>query len=411
MSDPQQGVFGKMKSGLFSLGGNVQSLVGGHLSTATNLLTNTMSDLDLGFEEGPENYRELWEPNEVVAACRQCALNFVPPVRTKHHCRYCAGVFCMDCLMTLDIDASSVTRQAALVCDTKDAQIKICGGCARGECPGQTIKDKILLALQEAEKKKVKRPNNLAAAREKAALTAKTTSLGTAYHETAAREELKKQQALQPRAKTSIEKLATSIGDKLGILGAENVNSAPIELQRGAIFVGGKSGADAPLAGYFELCNKSSEMIAVKLLVRGGNSVFEIPRPSYQAVPPGGIVSAEFSEAQEQMELMVLFANPNAISSSMVFDTRAKGFTGADISVDRISPCAQVGKFAECRMWKINARASNALLKCKTGGFVECRRGDSVGRIGLIAKLAGKRWVKGEIDYNTNISSVNELKF
>lgn len=414
------GVFGKMKGGFQAFGQGVQELgknVHGTLTAATSVIANKMGELDIGIDaDCGDKYGALWEPNENVAACRQCRGTFVAPLRTKHHCRSCAGVFCGECVPGSNIDYSSVTRGAAQFCETKEATVKICGGCSRGECPGRAIKEKVLTALVEASKKKVKRTNNLAAVREKAAASSQTTSAGATYHETAAQAELKKQEAAKlaanPRAKTGIEKLATSIGDSLGVLApGDDVNSIPVELTRGNMYGGGK-GDTPPVAGYFELVNKSREMCCIKLLVRGGNPLFEVPRPSYLVVPPGEVVSAEFDGLQEQMELLVLHNNPSAYSSSsaLVFDTRTKGFGGTHTSPDRISTCAQVGQFLDWKGYKINAKGANCLLKYKGAGIVECRRGDSMGRIGLLAKLAGKRWVQGEIDYNTNIASINEIK-
>ena len=409
------GVFGKVRGGLQAFGQGVQDLgknVHGHLTTATSVIASKMGELDIGIDDCADKYGVLWEPNENVAACRQCRNTFVAPLRTKHHCRFCASVFCSECVPVTDVDYSSITRGAAQICESKEATIKICGGCSRGECPGRAIKEKALVALVEASRKKVKRVNNLAAVREKAAASAQTTSSGTTYHETAAQAEIKKQQAAHPRAKTGIEKLATSIGDSLGVLApGDEVNSISVELRRGSMYGGGRSDTP-PVAGYFELINKSQEMCCVKLIQKGGNPIFEIPRPSYLVVPPGEVVSAEFDGPQEQLELLVLHNNPTAYSSSssMVFDTRSKGFAGTPVSPDRISPCAQVGQFLDWRAYKINAKGANCLLKYKGAGLVECRRGDSMGRIGLVAKLAGKRWVQGEIDYNTNISSINEIR-
>ncbi len=47
-----------------------------------------------------------------------------------------------------------------------------------------------------------------------------------------------------------------------------------------------------PDSGYFELINKSSTFCCVKVLLAGGHKKFEIPRPSYFAIPPGDAVSS-----------------------------------------------------------------------------------------------------------------------
>ena len=78
--------------------------------------------------------------------------------------------------------------------------------------------------------------------------------------------------------------------------------------------------------------------------------------------------------------------------------------------VDRISDAAKIPQFKEFNMFRMTCTKANCLLKVKDGGIVEARVGDSVGRIGIFAKLQGKRWRKGELDYNTNISAVHPIK-
>jgi len=277
----------------------------------------------------------------------------------------------------------------------------------RGECPGREIKEQVTKSLEEAIKKASKRSTStLAAAREKAAASAQTTNTNAGYHQLTAKDALQKTEQARTKTKSGIEKLVSSIGDTLGVLApGKDVPSEPIDLSRGCMYGGGRGGGvTPPISGYFEYTNKSKELCCVKLVVRGGNPVFEFARPSFIVVPPGESVSASFDISQEQLELLVLFYNPHSFEHSAVWDTRS------GVAADRISLCAQVARFQSCKAYKINGKERNVLLKYKGSGLVECRRGDSLGRIGLLAKLSGKRWVKGELDYDCNIASINEIK-
>jgi len=61
-------------------------------------------------------------------------------------------------------------------------------------------------------------------------------------------------------------------------------------------------------------------------------------------------------------------------------------------------------------MFSIPSKSKNVLLKYKGAGRVEPRNGNSVSRIGLFARLQGKRFATSKIDYSTNVNAVNLLK-
>jgi len=382
--------------------------IASQVASATNAFATKINETSTGLvEDDSHMYGALWEANENVSRCRDCGLTFMPPVRTKHHCRFCASVYCVDCLNSVDINSNSVAKSASSLCQSKEETVKICRACQRGECPGDDIKGSVRSAIEKIEKQKQKRSNPLTEARERAAAKGANT-----FHEQAAAAAKKKASNEQPKQQSTVDKLATRLGDKLGVLevGDENRPSVTIALSRGVLFGRGVQTTPSsvpPIRGYFELLNKSSEVFCAKLLIRGGNPLFEASRPSFYAVPPTGVLSALFETSQEHLELIVLFENPSPPNASMVFDTRS-GWTGA-LSPDRISQCAAVGRFKRFKIFKINADESNVMLKYKGNGAVEVRNGDSMSRIGLIAKLAGKRHAPGEIDYDFNISAIHDI--
>ena len=66
----------------------------------------------------------MWEHDENVVSCRQCAVKFRVITR-KHHCRQCGGIFCEACCKEIPGDSF------------KD---RSCDGCRYGEAPGEKVK-------------------------------------------------------------------------------------------------------------------------------------------------------------------------------------------------------------------------------------------------------------------------------
>ena len=79
-----------------------------------------------------------------------------------------------------------------------------------------------------------------------------------------------------------------------------------------------------PASGYFEFHNKSSEIICVKVLCAGNNARFEIPRPSYFAVPPEDTVHCHFNPESDWLGILVLTGNPHEVDSgkAVTYDTK-----------------------------------------------------------------------------------------
>jgi len=389
------GTLAKIADGLKGFGSTVRSTAAAVTTSALSKLNEHAGTL---LETDSQFYGPLWEENENCSNCRGCKAVFLSPVRTKHHCRFCASVFCADCAPSVDNSVSSITKWAARKTGTMESQVRICMGCLRGETPGDAIKERVQAVLEAAAKKKEKRPNTLAEARQKAALLKGGTSLPVAAPAAAAKKGDKP---------SNLDKIATHLADQLGLSESDEQPSLSLELTRGAMFGGGLPG-HPPIRGYWEFTNKSSECVCVKLLVKGGNPVFEVPRPTYVAVPPSQTVSCTYETSQEQLELLVLHDNPNPVSASMVFDTRDRAWTGHSMP-DRISPSAAVRNFGSFRVYKLNCKEANALLKYKGRGLVECRRGDGVGRVGLYNKMMGRRHKEGEVDMDTCISAVFDI--
>mmetsp|Transcript_16067 Transcript_16067/g.24217 ORF Transcript_16067/g.24217 Transcript_16067/m.24217 type:complete len:346 (-) Transcript_16067:172-1209(-) len=311
-----------------------------------------------------------WEDKDNVKYCRNCDSKFefapMPPVKRlwKHHCRECGGVVCENCLV--------------------DGAIKLCLGCVRGETPGERIQLEVQRLL---ESDIMRRRNYSEGPRDsKTIIKSKIGNVKNAI---------------------SIAKDGTPTQQSLSIPGIPAARR--VILQRGYLY--GENGTKLPaggafaLSGYFELANKSEDFVCVKLLLPGGDTVFESSRPSYIVVPPGGAVySLLDSCCLEEVDLLLLINNnelmdPNA---PVRYDTTARG---ADKS--KMSPCAAVANFRTLLLVKIQCKDKNILLKYKGQGVVLPRHGGHVGRVGLMGRIQGKRFAEDVLDYSTNVTWVD----
>eukprot|EP01034_Spumella_vulgaris_P028516 gene28516-35387_t len=68
-----------------------------------------------------------------------------------------------------------------------------------------------------------------------------------------------------------------------------------------------------PVCGYLEIHNKSNEVFAVKIVYSGKGIKFEIPRPTYLAVPPRETVHAFFNPDFDALEIFLLFNTPHPV--------------------------------------------------------------------------------------------------
>jgi hypothetical protein len=159
------------------------------------------------------------------------------------------------------------------------------------------------------------------------------------------------------------------------------------------------------MSGYLEIVNKSDEMCALKILLPGGNELFEVPRPSYSTLPPGETCHTEFDSSVSNLFVIILFNSPHKIPAAttpLIYDTSAAGVTAK-----KISACAKISSFLDFVIFKISCRSHNVLLKYQKGGKVAPRLGNSVSRVGVLSALQGKQFAKNRIDFATNISSID----
>lgn len=76
-------------------------------------------------------------------------------------------------------------------------------------------------------------------------------------------------------------KLASKVAEVLRVPGAKYISGHAVVLSRDRLFNDESPKGSPPISGYFELCNKSSEIMCIKLLFPKSNLKFEVPRPSY----------------------------------------------------------------------------------------------------------------------------------
>lgn len=205
--------------------------------------------------------------------------------------------------------------------------------------------------------------------------------------------------------------------------------SAPVALHYGSQFELDSKKATAhgpaPTSGYFEFINKTNFVVCLKMVIgTSGNeldTLWEIPRPSYIAVPPNVIVNCNFPPKIPFFELYVLLSNPNSYgpeeetgkgapsseSISIVYDTS----TSLPSNPIKVSPCAAVKLFRSYTAYRIRCKDSNVMLKYKLDGVLEPRAGNSIARVGIFGKLLGSSKSSGadgetgtELDFSTNVS-------
>lgn len=310
----------------------------------------------------------MWEAPEGVDYCRACNNRFSSPF--KHHCRSCGGIFCDDC--SLPGPADNFEKQFVIppsLIPQDGERIRLCVLCRRAEGPSRVIKDKVRKLL-DRDPSRINHAN-----------------------------------------RNLLEKIHDRVAAKVGELLDEEDIQGPctLRMSRGSFYgennMTKKNHSNTvAISGYFEILNKSREVVAVKLLVAPDRSTveFEIPRPTYFAVPPGQAVYSFFHD-RDQIQLIVLYQNPHAVDSSsgIVFDTSAPG-----VRPEKISPCARIDYFQRVRVYMIDCHEKNVLLKYKGGGLVAPRNGSGIGRVGFLGAMQGKRHIEGMLDFNTNVTTV-----
>jgi len=246
--------------------------------------------------------------------------------------------------------------------------VRLCNGCRRGECPNLAIKTKIRQQLDTENKG-----------------------------------ESSKIEKFQMKFAAKLEEAVSTV------LSDSQNNSCVINLLRGSYY--GENGmpkrsGNKPLSvsGYFELYNKTNEVIAIKLLKSVENQKFEYPRPSYYTIPPRDAVYGFFSPDEPEIHLVILHDNPNTIPTdkAVLYDTRAPG-----ASPDRISLSARIDQFQRIQVYHIPSQGKNVLLKYKGLGLMEPRNGNTLDRVGWMGRFQGRRFTDGKIDYETNVTSMS----
>ena len=263
--------------------------------------------------------------------------------------------------------------------------------------------------------------------------------------------------------------VAVKVGENVGVQFTDIHPSESIKLIRGSAYGEDRNAVQTskplPNLGYFEMVNKSKEFFCIKVLRKGGDQKFEVPRPSYIAgtvrlfcfcpshtliklsylialryicspcisqyffnklmlfhptllafigfsVPPGGSVHAFFNdeevkdEDRNDLEIILLHKNPNSVPadlSSVFYDTTLMATT------NKISACAKVEAFKNVIFHSIVSKNKNVLLKYKGGGSIIARIGNSVQRVGIIGAILGNRHAKGIIDFGTNIQRIETV--
>jgi len=166
-------------------------------------------------ENDAEAYQSLWEANETIDACRACNSKFLSStlknMKTKHHCRHCASIYCMECVPYHDRRSSVVAAAAAekmAMGKTPSEQVRLCSACARGECPGTFIRDTVNGQLEvEKQERQVKK--------ERADRRKSNIAAGGGAERAAAEQKRKK----DAEKKTDLERFGEGVVGKLAILG------------------------------------------------------------------------------------------------------------------------------------------------------------------------------------------------
>ena len=81
--------------------------------------------------------------------------------------------------------------------------------------------------------------------------------------------------------------VAVKVGENVGVQFTDIHPSESLKLIRGSAYGEDKNTVQTskplPNMGYFEMVNKSKEFFCIKVLRKGGDQKFEVPRPSYIA--------------------------------------------------------------------------------------------------------------------------------
>ena len=188
--------------------------------------------------------------------------------------------------------------------------------------------------------------------------------------------------------------------------GNRKVSSVNVSLSHGSLYAAiGDSSTDspsksAPTKGYLEFMNKLGIFCCVKVIYGSDGSElatsWEVPRPSYTAVPPNSIVHGHFDPTAPFLDVIVLTNNlhsspEEAQSEACCYDTRR---------ATKISSCAAVANFRSFLVFRVLSSDHNVLLKYKGEGLLEPRLGSSIARVGIFGKLKDIAGIKPQSPVN-----------
>ena len=327
-------------------------------------------------EDHSRRYGSLWEKNEDAWTCR-CGKPFQTALNNRHHCRSCACCYCDGCTPLRNEGLNSVVKEAREFTDTFcDAGVRVCHACHRGECPGKTLRSKVL-------------------------------GIFTGYER---RQQNRKSIAAMAQIDESF--VNTTKGMVLNLLDTEKGYPKQFELNKGEKSNVDRSDVTPPVSGLFEIKNKTNEMVAVKLLDSRADKTWfllEMTRPSFMVLLPGECLHCTFDPREQRdakMDIIVVHDHPipNDSGSRVVWDTRSDGATAQSIS-----PCAFIPKFEAASSFKIFAHDHNALLKIhRVEGELKVspRLGNGVDRIGILQRINGHRFFGNKVDFDTNCTLV-----
>ncbi|KAG0485737.1 hypothetical protein HPP92_009816 [Vanilla planifolia] len=108
--DKEMTMWGVVSEILLAAQGKVNSIKTGELATVrfpNQLLEHTWNEMSHRLTEASNgNAKEIldteppkWLADSSAAACMLCNLRFHPIMRSRHHCRFCGGIFCNECSM------------------------------------------------------------------------------------------------------------------------------------------------------------------------------------------------------------------------------------------------------------------------------------------------------------------------